>query len=274
MSKRTSPEDNNEAYVRAVHDKGLAFDLRTMSRRKWLAGLTGGVAAAAIGGGFFFDRSTSFADTTCDIEEIPDETNGPYPADGTNGIDIRTASGVVRSDITTSFGDASGTAEGVPLTVNLTIENLDCTPLSEAAVYIWHCDRDGNYSLYSTAIADENYLRGIQETDSSGQLSFTTIFPGCYLGRWPHIHFEIYASLADATSGSGTIIKTSQLGFPEDICDAVYTADGYSSSVSNLAQITLATDNVFSDGYDQQMATVTGSVTAGYVANLTVGVDA
>ncbi|MEV6349522.1 intradiol ring-cleavage dioxygenase [Actinoplanes sp. NPDC051851] len=266
-------KDDNEAYVREVHDKGLAFDLRTMSRRKMLAGFTGGVAAVAVGGGMFFDRSTSYADTTCDLTEVPDETNGPYPADGTNGIDIRTAEGVVRSDITTSFGDASGVAEGIPLTVNITVEDLECTPLSGVAVYIWHCDRDGNYSLYSTAIADENYLRGIQEADASGTVSFTTIFPGCYLGRWPHIHFEVYASLDDATSGAGAIVKTSQLGFPEDVCDEAYATDGYSSSVSNLAQITLATDNVFSDGYDQQMATVTGSATEGYTASLTIAVD-
>ena len=28
--------------------------------------------------------------------------------------------------------------------------------------------RDGNYSLYSEAVADENYLRGVQETDADG----------------------------------------------------------------------------------------------------------
>jgi protocatechuate 3,4-dioxygenase beta subunit len=55
---------------------------------------------------------------------------------------------------------------------------------------------DGNYSLYSEAAAGENYLRGAQEVDAAGTASFTSISPACYSGRWPHVHFEVYASLA------------------------------------------------------------------------------
>ena len=71
-------------------------------------------------------------------------------------------------------------------------------------MYLWQCDRDGNYSLYSQAAASENYLRGAQEVDANGTVTFTSIFPACYSGRWPHIHFEVYGSLSDATS-SGPI---------------------------------------------------------------------
>jgi protocatechuate 3,4-dioxygenase beta subunit len=182
-----------------------------------------------------------------------------------------TDSAVVRRDIRSSFGSYSGTAEGIPLTVTLTVLDLDngATGLSGAAVYLWHCDRDGNYSLYSAA--QQNYLRGVQVTDASGKVTFTSIFPACYSGRWPHIHFEVYKSL-DAASSGGTKLKTSQLALPEDVCKVAFTADGYDASVSNLSQVSLATDNVFSDGWSSELATVKGSVADGYTATLNVPV--
>jgi hypothetical protein len=67
-------------------------------------------------------------------------------------------------------------------------------------------------------------------------------------------------------------LATSQLALPQDACQAVYATDGYSASVRNLAQTSLATDNVFRDGYASQLATVTGSVSAGYAATLSVPV--
>ena len=142
-----------------------------------------------------------------------------------------------------------------------------------AAVYLWHCDIDGNYSLYSQAVTKENYLRGVQETDANGTVSFTTIFPACYAGRWPHIHFEVYPSLAKATASTSKI-ATSQLALPEATCKTVYATSGYSKSVSNLSQVSLKTDNVFSDGADRETPTVTGSVADGYAFSLTVPVKA
>jgi len=263
-------EQDNAAYVRAVHDKGLQFDMATMSRRKMLAAI-GGVGAIAVAGSTMLTAGTASAAT---LEEVESETAGPYPADGSNGPDVRTESGIVRSDVRSSFGTATGTAEGVPLTIALTVEDLTGAPLTGAAVYLWHCDRDGNYSLYSTGITDQNYLRGIQETDSTGTVTFTSIFPACYSGRWPHIHFEVYSSVANATSGSGPIVKTSQIAIPEATADLVYATDGYSQSVTNLGQITLATDNVFGDdSAARELATITGSVTAGFTAALTAAVD-
>ncbi len=286
----------NEAYVRAVHDRGLAFDLRTLNRRSML-GLAGGLGALALVGcaadGTGSGTASSAAKTTSSgssttgstaspsasataecAPAINSETAGPYPGDGSNGVEVRTSSGIVRQDIRSSFGDATGTAEGVPLTITLTLEDLSCQPLAGAAVYLWHCNRDGNYSLYSQGITDQNYLRGIGEADAAGKVTFTSIFPACYSGRWPHIHFEVYRSVADATSGSGTIVKTSQLALPQDVCTTVYATDGYSQSVSNLSQVTLATDNVFSDdAAAHQIGAMTGSVQAGYTVTLTVPVE-
>jgi protocatechuate 3,4-dioxygenase beta subunit len=184
---------------------------------------------------------------------------------------VLTQSGIVRADIRSSFGSASGVAEGVPLTVRLTVVDTakGCAARSGAAVYVWHCDRDGNYSMYSPGVAEENYLRGVQETDAAGAVTFRSIFPGCYAGRWPHIHFEVYPSLAEATTPDRKI-ATSQLAFPKDACAAAYAASGYRDSAGNLARVSLEQDSVFRDGYAAQLATVAGSVPAGFEASLTV----
>ena len=152
--------------------------------------------------------------------EIPEETAGPYPGDGSNGPNVLAESGVVRSDIRSSFGSSITVAEGVPATVNLTLLDLTsgCSPLAGAAVYLWHCDREGRYSMYSEGVEDENYLRGVQESDADGVVTFQTIFPAAYSGRWPHIHFEVYESL-EAATGGGTLNATSQVALPEDVCD-------------------------------------------------------
>jgi protocatechuate 3,4-dioxygenase beta subunit len=182
-------------------------------------------------------------------------------------------SGIVRSDIRSSFGSSTTTAEGVPLTIKLTVRDAATGDAAKGAgVYLWHCDRDGNYSLYSQAAASENYLRGAQETDAGGTVSFQSIFPACYSGRWPHIHFEVYASLSDATS-SGPVVRTSQIALPKEACEAVYATSGYEQSVSNLSQVSLTSDNVFSDdGGIHQIATMSGDAAGGYTAALTIGV--
>ena len=111
-----------------------------------------------------------------------------------------TASGIVRSDVTSSFGSSTTKATGVPLAITMRINEFDNDkkPLAGAAVYVWHSDQAGQYCLYSQTVVNENYLRGVQETDTSGNVRFTTIFPACYSGRWPHIHFEVCPSLAKA----------------------------------------------------------------------------
>lgn len=288
------------------HEHSLAADLAAMlnlnsDRRQTLRWLLAGASAfPMMGCGGGSDSANDTASTTatttpatttttttptttttttpgsCSV--IPEETGGPYPGDGTNSnssgvVNVLTQTGVVRSDIRSSFNGATGVAAGVPLTIKLQVVNTNgsCAALDGYAIYLWHCDRDGNYSLYSSGVTTQNYLRGVQATDSSGILTFTSIFPGCYDGRVPHVHFEVYRSLAASTSASNRI-KTSQFTFPVATCNEVYASTGYSASVSNMARISLATDNVFSDGYSLQMSTVTGNVTDGYVATLTVGV--
>ena len=282
------------------HDRGLSHDLPKLLEqgiaRRRLFGLLGGASAAAVVAACGADEETTSpttpssgqssassspgasqsSDGTVDVTagEIPEETAGPFPGDGSNGKNVLTRSGVVRSDITSSFDGASGVAEGVPLTVRMKVYDLngtDVKPFAGAAVYLWHADREGQYSMYSEAVADQNYLRGVQETDAVGAVEFRSIFPAAYDGRWPHIHFEVYPSIEDATSASSTL-RTSQLACPEDVCRKVYESDGYERSLANLGHVSLETDMVFADGYSLQLATVTGSNEEGWVATLTVPV--
>lgn len=263
-------------------DRDLQFLLRSVNRRRALRMLAGASAIPLVGcvtaGTGIFDGGTSASDggvggasESCSV--IPEETAGPYPGDGSNGANALTLSGIVRGDIRSSVAGASRVAAGVPLTISLRLlqTTASCVPLAGYAVYLWHCDRDGDYSMYSATVAGENYLRGVQETGADGTVTFTSIFPGCYSGRWPHIHFETYPSLASATT-SANKIATSQLALPEAACDDVYAVAGYEASVGNLAATSLASDNVFRDGSTEQLASITGNVTSGYVAALTVGV--
>ena len=164
-----------------VFDQGLAFDLDSLLDRRRMLKLVG---VMGVGSGLLLagcGRSTtasspaaatsaSASGTTSagtDCVVIPEETAGPYPGDGSNGPDVLNQSGIVRHDITQSFGDLSGTAEGIPLTIELAVQDASsCTTLAGAAVYVWHCDRDGQYSLYT--VTDQNYLRGVQEVGSDG----------------------------------------------------------------------------------------------------------
>lgn len=274
-------------------DRGLAHDMATLAKTsrgrnrrdilRWIggAGLFGVVASCVSSGESALGPDAAAGSGTTGLDaldnpssctEIPNETEGPYPGDGTNGKNALNQTGIVRSDIRSSFNGATGTAGGVVMTVRLKLVNVSgsCASLAGYSIYLWHCDAQGRYSMYSSGVTAENYLRGVQTTDANGEVAFTTIVPGCYAGRWPHMHFEIFPTVPTSATGK---IKTSQLALPEDICDAVYASSGYSGSASNLAGVSLSSDGIFRDGVNDQMATVTGNVTDGYVAVLNVGVS-
>ncbi len=207
---------------------------------------------------------------------IPSETPGPFPGDGTIGPNVLAESGILRSDIRASFGSAgNAVATGVPLTFTLQLVDVDdnCAPLAGHAVYVWHCDASGRYSLYSPGATTQNYLRGVQVSDASGRVTFRTIYPGCYPGRWPHIHFEVYAKGARADRGDNAV-RTSQLALTEAASREVYAqAAMYPGSLAALSRITLRSDGVFADdGGVHQLASVTGNVASGYSAHLQVGI--
>ncbi|MCS3442524.1 intradiol ring-cleavage dioxygenase [Microbacterium phyllosphaerae] len=273
-----------------VVDQGAAFDIRTLVTRRGVLGLAGlGVGAvvlAACAPAATGASSTGSTEPTATTDtgsstgtataagEIPDETAGPYPGDGSNGPDVLEESGIVRQDITTSI-DGSATADGIPLTFEF--EMLDMAnggfPFEGVAVYAWHCTAQGEYSMYSSGLEDVTYLRGVQVADADGKVSFSSVFPGCYSGRWPHIHFEVYPDV-DSITDSANAIATSQMALPEDACSAVYADSRYDGSSQNLSQTSLSGDNVFGDDSAAlQLPTITGDVTGGYTATLVVGVD-
>ncbi len=280
-----------------VVDQGAPFDIRTLVSRRRLLGLfavgagTATLAACAPTGTAATASPTASPSATAlsapspststtapavalPAGEIPQETAGPYPGDGSNGADILERSGVVRSDLRSSL-DGGATAVGVPMTLDLTILDManGDVPLAGAAVYVWHCDAEGRYSMYSSGIQNETYLRGVQVVGADGVVSFTSIFPACYDGRWPHIHFEVYPN-ADAITDAANAIATSQVALPAATCDVVYADAAYTSSASNLSRVSLESDNVFGDdGGVLELATTTGDNATGWTVALTVRVD-
>lgn len=291
------------------HDRGLEHDLKLMCTRalgrRNAFGIFASAAVAAVvagcgdsgtssttsstgtgstGTGSTGTGSTGSGSTGASSACVaaPAETNGPYPSDGSNTANgtisnILTQTGVMRADIRSSFGATTTQAQGVTLTLRIKIVNVNnsCAALAGYAIYIWHCDKDGRYSIYD--LPNENYLRGVGVTDTNGEVTFTTIYPGAYAGRYPHIHFEVFNQLSRATTYLNRTI-TSQFAMPAAANSEVYNNDSrYAASVRNYAGSTTSNDNVFGDNSAAQVTAMTpvltGSPSAGYSGTVTVGVS-
>ncbi|WP_167882082.1 intradiol ring-cleavage dioxygenase [Leptospira semungkisensis] len=195
---------------------------------------------------------------------IPEETKGPYP------LDLSSNSSYFRQDITEG-------KTGIPLTLVLTIENVNnsCSPITNARVDVWHCDKDGYYSGYKETgylgtkdYAADTFCRGIQLTDSAGMVTFTTIYPGWYSGRITHIHFQVYLN--------NGLVATSQIAFPEDITKTVYTTSLYSTHGQNTSVSGNCADSILGNSaadLSQELCTVIEDTSnGGYIASLYVGI--
>jgi len=201
--------------------------------------------------------TTGTSSGSCTV--APTETEGPFPT--------KVPASYVRSDITDG-------KSGYKLTVKITITNSknSCAALAGALVDIWHCDAEGNYSEYggsgmqSTNYQSLHFLRGRQTTDANGLVTFTSIFPGWYNGRATHIHVHVY-------SASGTSLKVTQIAFPEGTGTALTAVNGYNKGMSGYMYN--KNDNVFSDDTaGVEVATVTGSTTAGFELAIALAVPA
>jgi protocatechuate 3,4-dioxygenase beta subunit len=208
----------------------------------------------------------------------PAETRGPFPADGQRGPNVLRQHGIVRSDIRRSFAGMTGIAEGVPLDLAISLVGAagGCAPLIAWGLYLWHNDARGEYSLYG--LPEANYLRGLQQSGEDGTVRFRTILPGCYGGRSPHLHFEVYSSAAAAVSGQPALLA-SQFALPEAPCRAVYAADSrYGDSLANLDRWPTTRDFVFADATPEELAletlTLEGNATAGYRGTARVSIYA
>lgn len=185
------------------------------------------------------------------------ETEGPFPT--------HTPSDYAINNIVSD-------RKGTPLTVKIYIRNVNnaCAILKDATVDIWHCDAAGLYSEYggsgmqSTNLTSVHFLRGRQLSDANGQAAWTSIYPGWYSGRAPHIHVHVY-------NGTKSLLVT-QIAFPEDVSKAVYAQGVYASH--GQADTSNARDNVFSDGVSNELGIVSGSVANGYTLTHTMFVKA
>ena len=225
-----------------------------MNRKKFLksglVGLGGIIAAPTILTSC--DRITPVIDpNACALS--PSEMAGPFP--------IMTPADWIR-------GNIIGDRVGIPLMITIKVEdvNNNCSPLAGVLVDIWHCDAKGNYSEYSNQIegdfTSQHFLRGRQTTDTSGNASFISIYPGWYPGRAPHLHLEVISS-------SGQSLLTTQTAFPEAVSNTVYATSGYNGNfdTSNSA------DGAFRDSLNRNIATiVTGNTTDGFTLNETIKV--
>lgn len=212
-------------------------------------------------GGSSTTTTTTTTSGTSGCTLIPSETQGPYPL-----LSVLSNTAMVRNVITED-------KTGLPLTVILKLVNVNnsCAPITNASVYLWHCDKDGVYSGYSQPSINtvgQTFLRGIWPVDANGEVTFTTIYPGWYSGRITHIHFQVYLN------GSTSVATvTSQIAFPQEITQAVYNSALYAAHGQNTSVTSFSQDNIFSDGTTYQMATLNGDTTNGYTATLTVGIS-
>ena len=233
---------------------------RKIRRREALAVLGSSVGAALIGcGASPASPSTTGSDVAaggsaaCAV--TPSETEGPY-GDRIGMVSNQT---YYRRDITEG-------KSGLPLALTLTIVNANnaCSPTPDATVEIWQCDAAGNYSEYAQPGFNgtgQTFLRGLQVTDANGKVTFNTIYPGWYPGRATHIHVNVFRG--------GSLVKTTQIAFPESVSAAVYGSGVYAAKGQNTT--TNRGDNVFADGVDLELATLTGTVAGGYTGTLQIG---
>jgi protocatechuate 3,4-dioxygenase beta subunit len=232
---------------------------KPLGRRQALVAL-GGAAAALVGCSGTSETSPTSpstpgtgggssdpGSTNAACAASPNETAGPFPS----------LSQMVRTDIREG-------KPGTPLTLTITVVNAGsgCGPVAATTVEVWQCDATGNYSQYGTQTA-ATYLRGLQVTNTAGQVVFTTVYPGWYQGRATHIHVEVKVN--------GAVTKVTQIAFPESVNAAVYATGVYAPRGTNPTANTR--DMVFADSLASELATVTGGDAAtGYTASFQVGI--
>ena len=289
MIMKRVPQEPSPAGDADDHDLGLTHDLGMLIERRRALALLGsaGVAGllAACGDEPFFGRAEADVIAT-DAKgnkciALPRETAGPFPADGSNSAhgtlaNVLSTSGIVRGDMRSSLDAGKPVAAGTQLELQLTLVDVGhaCATLAGHAIYLWHCDALGRYSMYD--LPDATYLRAVGITDAAGNVTFKTIVPGCYPGRYPHMHFEVYPSLDKATIHENRIL-TSQLAMPEPVCQAVYQgAPEYGESLAHFARSTIARDGIFANNTPKQIAaqtpTLTGTIAGGYRGGIVVGI--
>jgi protocatechuate 3,4-dioxygenase beta subunit len=227
---------------------------KKIGRREAMAIMGAASAAVALGCGdsptspSSTSTSSSTTSTNAACSVTPTETVGPYPS----------LTDLFRSDIREN-------KQGTVLTLTIKVVNTSaaCAAVPNANVEIWHVDAAGSYSQYGTQTT-QTYLRGIQTTNSNGEVTFTTIYPGWYQGRATHIHAEVTIN--------GVSRKVTQIAFPEAVNNTVHASGVYASRGTN--PMSNVSDGIFADSLGSELVTPSGSASAGYAANFQIALAA
>ena len=239
-----------------------------VSRRRALGYLAAASAAILLPG------RSSQADTDAACQLINRESAGPFLADGSNGPNVLTSPAVFRSDIRPDL-DGSNPQPGLAFSLQMSVVDVsrDCAPVAGAAVYLWHCNADGDYSGYPGmgrgVHAGSSFLRGVQVTDSSGQVRFRTIYPGRYPGRATHFHARIYQDRSFSTP-----VRTTQFAFDDASTNSVYASSSAYQESRATRTVTNDQDFLFRDGFENQLLELSGDSENGYKGSIVVGVQA
>jgi protocatechuate 3,4-dioxygenase beta subunit len=160
---------------------------------------------------------------------------------------------------------------GAPLHLTITVLDINCNPVANMLVDIWHCDKDGVYSGYPGQLGGLNttgqdFLRGTQMTDAAGMVTFDTIYPGWYPGRTTHIHF--------LTRIDSMKYVTSQFAFTETHSSDVYTTDLYKER--GQKDTTNESDGVFNNAAPTylMLTTVYNNTEKRWDGTYTIGINA
>jgi protocatechuate 3,4-dioxygenase beta subunit len=242
---------------------------RALNRRSVLGGLgsLGGLGLVGCGGGGGDDSPPDSPPPSAPPPDAPPQLScvltprenlGPFSL----YTDISDAMGAFTRD------DITDDRTGAPMRLKLTILNVnnDCAPITDVHAYVWHCDKDGYYSGYEypdgVDTTGEIFLRGVQTTDSNGEVNFISIYPGWYDARSTHVHVRIYMGLA--------LEAQTQLAFPADVTEEVYALEDYTKGQNSM---THEMDQHFSDGVENQTFTVTRDAEGVYDASIVIGID-
>ena len=254
------------------------FLARGITRRGALRCLGGGVVVLAGCGGSQGSSSDELASSDgqqdqASCAEIASESSGNFAADGSDGANVLSNSALFRSDIRSDFG-GDNTQDGALMTLDISVldSSDNCTPVSGAAVYVWHCNARGEYSAYAALGQDDHrsasFLRGVQVSDANGQLRFTTIYPGRISERATHLYVRVYRD-----DSLNQTLKTTQLAFDEAISDEVYASSVIYERSASTAATTNEQDSAFSDGYADQLLSLSGDPARGYAASIAIAVS-
>ncbi|HEY3614934.1 MAG TPA: intradiol ring-cleavage dioxygenase [Gaiellales bacterium] len=232
----------------------------TLLGRRQVFGAAIGAGAVLLGGARILGSQLddAVAATACSL--TPEQEEGPFY------VSLEK----IRSNIT-------GSVTGVPLKLAITIiDSSTCKPLTGAAVDIWQANAVGTYSDESSeGTVGQTWLRGVQLTNAQGLATFTTIYPGFYAGRAPHIHAKVHigGSHAGTKYSGGHVSHNGQIFFPEALSTKVYATSPYTSDTNERTY--RSSDRVYSGqgGSSSVLKLTGGSVASALTGKIALSVN-